>query len=241
MKCVISREHASTRIPPRFKQVFAGREKVLSSHQAYDPGAALLARRLARQLQVSLHLGTISRLLIDLNRSASNRKSLYTPYSRKLPPASREMLLRKYYQPYREKVEGAIAGLVAAGNPVLHISVHTFVPVKNGRIRRADIGLLYDPARAPEKNISSNIVALLRHQVESLQVRRNYPYLGKTDGFTSFLRMKYPATFYAGIEIELNQKLLAGDDRKYRQIMRILPEGIRYLVKYDCFDDIISR
>jgi len=241
MKCIISCEHASNRVPPSFSSIFEGKEKVLASHQAYDQGAAKLARRLAKQFHASVHLGSISRLLIDLNRSPSNRKSLYTPYSRKLSQSERELLLQKYYLPYREKVEEAVAGVIAKGKPVLHISLHSFTPVKRGKVRKADIGLLYDPARRNEKQISGFLAALLQEKAGSLRVRRNYPYLGKTDGFTSFLRKKYSAKFYAGIEIEINQALLAPGDMEYRQMVRILTQGIRHILQHDDFSGIIKR
>ncbi len=233
MKCIISCEHASNHVPPRYCHVFAGREKVLSTHRGYDPGAADLARSLAEQLRVPVRLGTISRLLVDLNRSPSNRRSLFTHYSRNLDSNDLELLMQEYYRPYREKVEGLVAGLINREVPVLHISVHSFVPELNGRVREADIGLLYDPARRIEKKISAFLVALLQEQAESLRVRRNYPYLGKTDGFTSFLRRKYGPGLYAGIEIELNQALPASDAKKYRQMTAILTAGIRQVLQPD--------
>ena len=39
----------------------------------------------------------------------------------------------------------------------------------------------------------------------NLNVRFNYPYLGKADGFITFLRKKFPQN-YTGLEIEINQK-----------------------------------
>ena len=154
MKCIVSCEHASNSVPPGFTHLFKAKENVLSSHLAYDLGAASQARSLARRIKSSVYLGTISRLLIDLNRSPSNRKSLYTQYSRKLQESERGLLVQKYYFPYREKVEAAVAGIIGKGDTVLHISLHSFVPVKSGKVRKADIGLLYDPARKIEKNIS---------------------------------------------------------------------------------------
>jgi predicted N-formylglutamate amidohydrolase len=235
MKCIISCEHASNLVPAGFSAVFAGKEKLLASHQAYDEGAARLARMLAKQLHAPVHLGSISRLLIDLNRSQTNRKSLYSSYSRKLPPGARELLLHKYYQPYRKKVEEDIAGVISRNKPVLHISLHSFAPVKGGKVRRADIGLLYDPARRNEKQISSCLARMLLEQAESLRVRRNYPYLGKTDGFTSFLRRKYSAKRYAGIEIEINQAVFTPGNKKYRQMSRALAEGLLQILKHSDF------
>jgi predicted N-formylglutamate amidohydrolase len=241
MKCIISCEHASNRVPASFSHIFKGKEKVLASHQAYDRGAAELARRLAKEFHAFLHLGSISRLLIDLNRSPTNRKTLYTQYSKKLPQGERELLLQKYYFPYREGVERAVAGIIARGRPVLHISIHTFAPVKSGKIRKADIGLLYDPARLIEKQICSMLAATLQENAEFLRVRRNYPYLGKTDGFTSFLRRKHRAKHYAGIEIEINQAFVASDGKKYRQVTGTLAEGIRHILRYDDFSRITLR
>ena len=238
MKCIISCEHASNRVPPRFSHVFEGREKILSSHQAYDAGAAGVARRLGRHCSSSVHLGSISRLLIDLNRSLFNRKSLYTSYSRKLPQDERQLLLHKYYQPFREKVTEEIGRSISRERPVLHISLHSFSPVKSGKVRKADIGLLYDPARRTEKHICRFLAGLLKEKAVSLRVRRNYPYLGKTDGFTAFLRGKYPGKMYAGIEIELNQALLSSGKENKRKVEDIMAEGIRTILRYYEFSQL---
>jgi len=218
--------------------VFAGREKILSSHQAYDAGAAIVARRLGKNCRTTVHLGAISRLLIDLNRSPTNRKTLYTSYSRKLQQDERELLLQKYYEPYRQKVTEEIDRVICRGRPVLHISLHSFSPVKKGKVRNADIGLLYDPARWTEKHICSFLAKLLQEKTVSLRVRRNYPYLGKTDGFTAFLRRKYPINLYAGIEVEINQALLSARNTKKRKAEDIITEGIRTILKYKDFSQL---
>jgi len=235
MECIVCCEHASNRVPPRFAHLFGGKEEILSSHQAYDLGAENLARRLARRSKSSVYLGSVTRLLIDLNRSPSNRKSLYSAYSRKLGKNDRDLLVNKYYLPYREKVEGAIAGIIGKGKPVLHISVHSFVPVRNGNVRKADIGLLYDPARKIEKEISGFFAKFLQEKMGSLCVRKNYPYLGKMDGFPSFLRKKYSAKLYAGIEIEINQALLLSGETKKKKTEDILTEGIRTILRLQKF------
>lgn len=40
----------------------------------------------------------------------------------------------------------------------------------------------------------------------ALNVRRNYPYPGNADGFTTYLRKQFSLSKYVGIEIEINQK-----------------------------------
>ena len=241
MKCIITCEHASRRVPQHFAHLFEGNEKILLSHQAYDQGASALARRLAKQLQASVHLGGITRLLIDLNRSNTNRKSLYSVYSRKLQQKDREFLLMKYYLPYRKKVETAVAGIIDAGKPVLHISIHSFAPIKSGQIRKADIGLLYDPGRKCEKDISSFLAGLLQEQAMPLRVRKNYPYLGKTDGFTSFMRRKYSAKQYAGIELEINQAFLLKNDNKTKQAVNVFREGVMNILQLKEFSQLAKK
>jgi len=241
MKCIISCEHASNRVPPRFAHVFEGKENVLTSHRGYDLGAAALARKLAKDVNGSLHLGSISRLLIDLNRSPTNKRTLFSAYSRKLLESDRAMLLQKYYFPYRKAVEMEVDGLASDTMSVLHISVHAFSPVKDGKVRNADVGLLYDPGRKNEKAICGYLVALLREEVESLRVRKNYPYLGKTDGFTSFLRKKFPEKVYAGIEIEMNTALLAPGNLKKKKAVEVLVKGISNILKRQEFSQLTKK
>ncbi|MFZ0489378.1 MAG: N-formylglutamate amidohydrolase, partial [Salegentibacter sp.] len=91
------------------------------------------------------------------------------------------------------------------GEEVWHLSVHSFTPQLKGETRNADIGLLYDPSRKMEKKISADFKRLLQEEIPALKIRYNYPYLGKADGFTTYLRKKFPKQ-YAGIELEVNQK-----------------------------------
>jgi hypothetical protein len=45
-------------------------------------------------------------------------------------------------------------------------------------------------------------------------VRRNYPYRGTADGFTTYLRRQFSARKYLGIELEVNQSLLGRQPRE---------------------------
>ncbi len=93
------------------------------------------------------------------------------------------------------------------GERALHISVHSFTPVLRGVRRSADIGLLYDSRRILEKELVKSWLWTLSLESPH-RVRRNYPYLGRSDGFTTALRRQFPAARYLGIELEINQRLL---------------------------------
>ena len=91
------------------------------------------------------------------------------------------------------------------------ISVHSFTPILNAVERNCYIGLLYDSLKANEKAFSQQFKKELLQQNKALKVRYNYPYLGKADGFTTYLRKQFPNN-YIGIEIEVNQKFFSNNN-----------------------------
>ncbi|HEX9651215.1 MAG TPA: N-formylglutamate amidohydrolase [Cyclobacteriaceae bacterium] len=223
-RIIISCEHAGNKVPTQFRFLFKGKESVLQSHLGWDPGAFSVARSLADALKVRLFHQDYSRLLIECNRSLDNPE-LFSKYSTGLNDMVKDYLIRKYYLSYRKKVERAIGKILDKGKPVLHLSIHSFTPALNGTKRKADLGLLYDPDRRSEEDFSVHLKNELEILSPNLLVKFNYPYLGTDDGFTTYLRTKFPDDSYAGIEIEVNQNMTAWPARK--KIQRILTECIR--------------
>lgn len=202
---LVTCEHGGNRVPSRYLDFFRGREDLLRTHRAYDVGALRLAREFSDVLSAPLLVSTISRLLIDLNRSPSHPK-LYSEATRLAPADIREEIFQRYYLPYRIKAETEIAQAVAAGARVIHISCHSFTPQLDGKVRDADIGLLYDPARSAEAGLCRRWQAALKIRMAALKTRMNYPYTGTADGFTVYLRRRFSVENYLGIELEINQK-----------------------------------
>jgi len=222
---LITCEHGGNRIPPRYRPLFAGFEALLHTHRGYDPGALGLARELAEALAAPLFFSTTSRLLIDLNRSVGH-PSLYSEATRSAPVAVRREILEKHYLPYRDEVEAHIAAAIARGSRVIHLASHSFTPVLDGEVRNADIGLLYDPARPGEVELCRRWQARLQAQARELKVRRNYPYTGRSDGFTAYLRRRFPAGVYVGIELEINQKHVLHGGRRWRTLQDLVIEAL---------------
>lgn len=223
---LITCEHGGNRIPPRYRHLFAGFEALLQSHRGYDPGALAMARELAKALSAPLFVSTTSRLLVDLNRSIGHPR-LYSGATRSSPLALRREILEKYYLPYRNKVEAHIAEAIARGSRVIHISSHSFTPELDGTIRNADIGLLYDPARRGEMELCRCWQRRIRTLAPQLKVRRNYPYAGTSDGFTAYLRRRFPADTYIGIELEINQKHVYKGGRQWPALQSHVIEALR--------------
>lgn len=202
VKLVLTSEHGGNKIPKEYKFLFHD-DVVLQSHRGFDIGSLDVFKHLKPLAEASKYSET-SRLLIELNRSL-HHKNLFSEYSKALSEAEKKVLISDYYSVYRNDVEAIINNYIKSGHTVLHLSVHSFTPNLNGEERHCDIGLLFDSRKAKEKEVCKQIKSSLLQNDTSLNVRYNYPYLGKADGFTTYLRKQFNNK-YLGIELEINQK-----------------------------------
>jgi predicted N-formylglutamate amidohydrolase len=199
---------------------------LLESHRGYDPGALVMARALAGALRAPLVTSTISRLLIDLNRSIGHPQH-FSAAVRGAPAKLRAKIVEQHYRPYRVQVERLVRQSVSRGRRVIHISSHSFTPELDGKVRRADVGLLYDPGRHGEAELSARWKASLAAFAPELRVRRNYPYAGKGDGLTAHLRLRFPPGAYVGIELEVNQRIVFAAGRGWTALRGALIDSLR--------------
>ena len=219
-------EHGGNRIPAPFRSLFRGYDALLKTHRGFDAGALRMARTLARSFKAPLVSSTISRLLVDLNRSIGH-PSLFSPATRGAPAMQRAQIIEQHYLPYRLCVENLVRQSVAGGRRVVHISAHSFTPELDGKVRNADVGLLYDPRRDGEARLCAAWKEILRHSAPRLRVRRNYPYAGKGDGLTAHLRQRFASGAYLGIELEINQAIVNAAGPCWASLRRVLTDSLR--------------
>lgn len=229
---LITCEHGGNRIPARYRPLFEGFEALLASHRGFDPGALAIARDLAKAFAAPLHYSTISRLLIDLNRSPGH-PALYSEATRPAPAAVRRAIFETHYLPYRARIEAHVAAEVATGHRVVHIASHSFTPVLNGEVRNADIGLLYDPRRPGEVELCRQWQAQLKALAPGWRVRRNYPYTGRSDGLTAYLRKRFPPDAYVGVELEINHGHVLEAGRVWRTLRADVVASLRAALSGD--------
>lgn len=222
---LITCEHGGNRIPATCRSLFQGYDELLNTHRGYDPGALLMARELARSLAAPLVTSTVSRLLVDLNRSLGHPQ-LFSKATRRLPATLRTQIVEQHYLPYRQRVEHLVRHFISLGRRVVHVSSHSFTPVLDDKIRNADVGLLYDPGREGEVQICARWKTLLAAAVPGLRVRRNYPYAGKGDGLTAYLRRRFPNEAYVGIELEVNQGIVLTGGPRWATLRGLLTETL---------------
>lgn len=207
---LVTCEHAGREVPPAYAALFEGADELLSTHRGSDPGAFPVALRLADRLSAPIVFSTVTRLLIDLNRSPDH-PGVFSERSRSLPTDARERLLSSHYRPHRECVTRIVADAIAAGRVMLHVGVHSCADVLDGAHRELDIALLFDPDRAPELAFCEAWRRALGERRPDLRFPFNEPYLGKDDGLTTTLRGLFPSDAYLGIEVELRQGFVADE------------------------------
>ena len=202
LKLILTCEHGGNVIPEKYASYFKNKI-ILNTHRGFDLGALDLFEYLKELSDIS-QASTTSRLLIELNRSL-HHNNLFSEFSKGLSPIEKEQLIHSYYLEYRNKVENQIRKFIATGETVIHISVHSFTPILNKNLRNCDIGLLFDSKKTLEKQFCQLFKAAILKKQPEYRIRFNYPYLGKADGFTSYLRKQFTEN-YLGIELEINQK-----------------------------------
>jgi predicted N-formylglutamate amidohydrolase len=176
---VVICDHADHQMPREYGNLGLSAAET-SRHIAYDPGAAALARKLARRLASSLVCSTFSRLLIDPNRGEDDPTLIMrisdgavVPGNRHVDTRERQHRIARYYAPYHGAVAAAIDAGVASGNIPALISVHSYTPVWRGNPRPWHAAILWD--RDPRLPVP--LIAALRRD-RGLIIGDNEPYTG---------------------------------------------------------------
>jgi predicted N-formylglutamate amidohydrolase len=204
---LITCEHGGRDIPVAYRQLFRGQKVLLASHRGYDVGALGVALRFASRLSAPIVFSTITRLLVDLNRSP-DQPGVFSEFTQDLSDDERQRLLALYHTPHRSSVERTVSSAIVAGHRVLHLGVHSCTDILNGRPRDLDIALLFDETRVREQEFCDRCRAALRQRAGDLRYPFNEPYRGADDGLTTMLRSRHAPDDYLGIEIEVRQGMI---------------------------------
>jgi predicted N-formylglutamate amidohydrolase len=223
---VVSCEHASNAVPEGI-ELGVGPD-VLDSHTAWDPGAAEIARLVADGLGTTAFLGTATRLYVDLNRSEQGPAvipivafGVAIPGNATLDVADREARLA-HHRAYRNAVTEAVRQTLDQHGRCVHLSIHSFTPELHGAVRDFDCGVLYDPDSPADRVAADALFDALT--AAGFATRRNEPYGGTGDGFTTTLRNTFGRDRYAGIEVETSHRVTdaaGGIERVARAVLRL--------------------
>jgi len=223
---LITCEHGGNRVPHKYAALFAPHRDLLESHRGWDPGSRDMGAAFARALRAPLIASDVTRLLIDLNRSMRSR-ARFSFITRALSKEAQLEIFLDYYEPHWFEVMLAIPESRRRGRPLIHLGMHTFTPVFNGRVRRTDIGLLYDPTRRLERRFCDLWRSELREARPDLTIHSNQPYKGVSDGLPTMLRRLQAPTKYLGIELEVNQRFVGGPRFEWMKLIDTLTDACR--------------
>jgi len=223
---IITCEHAGNRVPNALRDYFTD-TTILSTHRAYDIGALQMARIIAKMLEAPLLYTTVTRLVVDCNRSIGSDE-LFSEFTKDSNIFLKNEIVKRYYTIYRSKIEKTVKTMMQDTKHVFHIAVHSFTPQLNGFKRYTDIGVLYDQSRPREALFCNKIKEALMHE-HPLRIAFNYPFRGCGDGVTVWLRRHFGDS-YCGIELEANQEIFFRSQRQWQQLSKHLAQAIEYAV-----------
>src|SRR5262245_13807218 len=91
LQVVVSCEHGGNEVPKAYALLFRGAQDALNSHRGYDPGSLELGRHFAKRFQSPVVATTVTRLLVEINRSL-HHSSLFSKWSARLDSTERQKL-----------------------------------------------------------------------------------------------------------------------------------------------------
>jgi predicted N-formylglutamate amidohydrolase len=201
-------DHASDAIPRRLGDLGVG-ARDLTTHIAYDIGAAAVAERLADLIDARLVLAGFSRLVIDCNRVLDAPTSIppmsdaiVVPANQNLDATARRQRAEELFQPYHRAIDAQLDALVARGPAPCFLAVHSCTPVFAGFRRPWHFGVLWNH----DGRLAEPLIAALARD-GTLSVGDNQPYSGR-DGHGYTLPTHAEARGLPHATVEVRQDLI---------------------------------
>jgi predicted N-formylglutamate amidohydrolase len=169
-------DHASNTVPQALGSLGLTGE-ALSDHIGWDPGAAVIAERLAHRFDAPAVLSGFSRLVVDCNRYPHDPASMpevsdgrVVPGNRGLTPADRQARLAAVFTPYHAAIAARLDGFAARGVCPLVLSVHSMTDSLGGVHRPWPVALSW----RHDARLAPALIAALR--ADGIDAGDNQPY-----------------------------------------------------------------
>jgi predicted N-formylglutamate amidohydrolase len=212
-------EHATRRLPEW--EAEPADLPLLEDHWGWDIGAGDLTRELAILSGSGALLSRFSRLVCDPNREPEEASFVLDAvcghplsWNRAVDGAERARRRARYFDPYPDAIDRALAARVATGPEVRLCSIHSFTPVYEGRARAMEVGVLFDDHAAHARRV---LDALGR---EGFTAAENEPYSGLA-GLIYAARRHGRAHGVVYLELEVRNDLIATPERARATAQRI--------------------
>jgi predicted N-formylglutamate amidohydrolase len=214
-------DHASNFIPEVFGSLGLTHDD-LSSHFAWDPGAAGVTRLISELLDCPAILASVSRLLIDCNRDPGDWDSIVEigettpiPDNMGLSQVERAARAEAFHAPFHDCIEAA--RVEGGARLKAMVSIHSFTPQYHGKQRPWHIGLVHNA----DHRLAQNLALQLRADAH-LTIGDNQPY-GPGDGVYYTLTRHAEARGLASLMIEIRNDLIATEAEQSAWAQRLAP------------------
>jgi len=171
-------DHASNRIPVEYGDLGLPAIDRLR-HIAWDPGALAVSLELVERFDAPLVHSTVSRLVIDCNRTFSApdliapvSETTEIPGNRHVSDADRLRRIAAFHTPFHTAIETLLDRRATAGQETILVAMHSFTPVYKGVARRWPIGLIH----GVDTRYTRRVFDALKRADPDLDVGWNEPY-----------------------------------------------------------------
>jgi predicted N-formylglutamate amidohydrolase len=197
-------------------------ESELSSHIAWDLGIAGLGKKLAQRLDAFLITQNYSRLVIDVNRPLDSPESIVTRSERSFVPGNRALSSEQararasaIFWPYHQRLSRELDRRLAAGQPSVLVTLHSFTPLFMDVPRPMHAGVLY----GRDARLGKAMLAHLRNDA-SLVIGDNEPYAVSDEGdYTLLVHGEQRNLLH--VELEIRQDLIEDEAQQHTWAARL--------------------
>ena len=217
---ICAADHASNHVPSDIALSIP--ESLLHEHIALDIGTEAIAELLAGEHGIPAHIAAVSRLVCDFNRE-EDAPGLVTEVSDGHPipgnvGADREGRLNRFHRPYHS----ALADWLAASEPALILSLHSFTPNLASREepRPWQVGVLYNTDDRAAR------IAIPLLEAEGLHVGDNLPYSGRDLNYTMNRHAEAEGRAYLGIELRQDLTRTPEDHTRWAALLAKIAQRV---------------
>jgi len=175
---VILCDHSSNNIPKKYDNLGIS-EAERQMHVAWDPGTLDVAKTLAQMFDAPLIYSTISRLVIDKNRSRdrndlipSTSEYIKISGNENISQTERQQRINDYHIPYHNAITNLLDEREELGINNVIMSIHSFTPTYMGIKRPWEIGLI----PGIDERFTRAVFEALNENKEPMNVGWNEPY-----------------------------------------------------------------
>jgi predicted N-formylglutamate amidohydrolase len=171
-------DHASNRIPEDYGDLGLSMVDRLR-HIAWDPGALAVSLALTDLLDAPLVHSTVSRLVIDCNRTFTapdlislSSEDTVIPGNRDLGDNDRARRIADFHEPFHAAIDALLSRRAQEGRETILVAMHSFTPVYRGVSRPWPIGLIH----GVDTGYTRALFDALKAEEPDLDVGWNEPY-----------------------------------------------------------------